>query len=249
MDGGLLSFSNTFVKIDHTVFAGTETPNTRLARTIVRVEDGEISLVGSCFVGNEPTLTPILALRSTDHIDDVFWQRRNPDALVPVTYCPLLASSDSLDGPFTCVSPTSLLTCSARCLTNVTAPLLPCEPSLTDIQRNEEGIVNENIVRTYILCPMTEYEMENPLVITRPNTRILCGADGKSRNDCRLTGGAVQLKVDGTLAPHSIFSGAQPLSNLLIHGVTFTEGEKTNVLVKYPCDLTLEKCIFMVCSW
>ena len=242
--GGLLSFSSTLVKIQDSIFAGTTAPIVGFGRNIIRVEHGELSLEDNCFVGNAAALTPVLTIGASSSASDTFWQQTYPDEVVPFTNCPFLARGDVPNGPFSCFMPTSLVTCTAASLTNVTSPLLPCESTLSDIQRKEAALVNDNVVRTYILCPNTDYLLGSPLVLTRPNVRILCGADGQSGNQCIVTGGDVQMKVVGGAVDINAF--VKPLTNLLVHGLTFTQGEGVNVLVQHPCDLTLEQCIFMV---
>jgi hypothetical protein len=132
------------------------------------------------------------------------------------------------------------------------------------------------VVRTYVLCPHRTYDGiiggprdvdhdEIGLVVKYPNVHIYCGSDGRSENQCRVTGGTIQIGIipddeddedkyntnyntSSSTAPGGVNKGVG-VSNVTIRGLTFTEATTVNILVSRPgSQLTIMDCIFQVSS-
>ena len=68
----------------------------------------------------------------------------------------------------------------------------------------------------------------------RPNTRYKCGADGKSTNNCTLTGGLFQIVATA--------HDREENENILVEGITFRGGAAT--LMVSNSNVTFRDCIF-----
>ena len=106
-------------------------------------------------------------------------------------------------------------------------------------------------VETYTLCPNTVYKIgflgangltEDgfPALTLRQNTRYICGADGKSSNNCVITGGQFQI-----ISTYSSFN-KEVKSNIVVKGVTFQNGQTAGALLVAPGEVQFEDCIFRV---
>lgn len=98
----------------------------------------------------------------------------------------------------------------------------------------------------YILCPNTVFDLresggDEPILV-RKNTRILCGADGKRSNDCRLHGGRMQL------ASWSHTYMERTKENVFVSGVTFDNAELASAVFVSQGDIHFVDCLFIVSS-
>lgn len=123
----------------------------------------------------------------------------------------------------------------------------------TDLNKVANRVATKNAfqVETYTLCPNTVYKIgflgnggitEDgfPALTLRQNTRYICGEDGKSSNNCVITGGQFQL-----LSTYGSFN-TEVKANILIKGITFQDGESAGALLVAPGDVIFEDCIFRV---
>ena len=130
-------------------------------------------------------------------------------------------------------------------------PVRPCYSNLTEIEVLV-SIKSPFIVEKYILCPRTTYTMgsfdpvKNEIidgwkpVFTRANSIFQCGEDGKSSNNCVITGGNFQFM-------HEVFSfNEESKDNVVIKGITFEDAIRGGVLLAAPGDITFIDCIFRV---
>jgi hypothetical protein len=130
-------------------------------------------------------------------------------------------------------------------------PIRPCYSNLTEIE-HLVSLKDPFIVETYILCPDTIYTMGSfdPIteisidgwkpIFTRANSIFQCGEDGKSSNNCILTGGAVQIF-------HEVVTfNREDKNNVVIKGITFEDAKTGGVVLAAPGDITLIDCIFRV---
>jgi hypothetical protein len=106
--------------------------------------------------------------------------------------------------------------------------------------------------RTYVVCPGTvitigtEVEEEKGLFTggdailhMRQFSRVYCGADGSSANNCTVRGGKSQLKVT---IPGFAYEDKQRME---VKGFTFEDADEYNVFAPYADgDLLIEDCIF-----
>jgi hypothetical protein len=134
-----------------------------------------------------------------------------------------------------------------------------CFDSLDPIRVAEEALEDDSelLVRTYVLCPHTVFEVakvfmqdgspkngQYPLVLGRSNIHILCGVDGKSENDCVLSGGLFHVGF------YDEWETGKAVTNALVQGLTFHDAKNTNILAENAGDILLRDCIFKVrISW
>jgi hypothetical protein len=128
-----------------------------------------------------------------------------------------------------------------------------CFDSLDPIRVAEEALEDDSELRTYVLCPHTVFEIakvfkqdgspkngQYPLVLGRSNIHVMCGADGKSENDCVLTGGLFHIGF------YDEWETGTAVTNALVQGLTFHDAKNTNVLAENSGDISLRDCIFKV---
>ena len=128
-----------------------------------------------------------------------------------------------------------------------------CIDDLNDIFTSEMAVNDASLVRTYNLCPNTQFVIDTefdgntplngnqvPLLFSNPNMHVSCGFDGSRESNCTFRGGLFHASFDNSLEG--------PLTNLLIEGVTFTgvEGGFNIQAFGPPGDLTLRDCVFKV---
>ena len=126
-----------------------------------------------------------------------------------------------------------------------------CLLSLDTIYNIERDLIDASAsnTRTYILCPDTTYELGSagtavsslPVVINRPNMRVLCGFDGKRENNCVISGGETQLVVFNEFG---LSLSDNDVNNVQIRGITFQMAEKVNVVVALAGNIKLIDCVF-----
>lgn len=130
---------------------------------------------------------------------------------------------------------------------------VPCIDALDVIFESESNVTDDDILRTYVLCPETTYtvaamfdnngsaiEGGQPLAIARSNIHVLCGLNGSSSNNCILEKGKVQLRF------LDLFHTGQTVTNAVVQGLTFSDAQTWNVQVQNTGNLTLLDCIFRV---
>ena len=130
---------------------------------------------------------------------------------------------------------------------------LPDTGCFTDLNEVSARVAAKNgfQVESYTLCPNTVYKIGSagtgtvfedgfPPLTLRQNTRFICGSDGKSSNNCVLTGGQFQL-----LSLYNAFD-FEIKSNIVLKGITFENGQTAGVLLVAPGDVIFDDCIFRV---
>ena len=130
-----------------------------------------------------------------------------------------------------------------------------CIKSLNTIYESEKNVADDTKLRRYILCPNTEYYValnfaedgspldgQYPIPIGRPNIHVLCGEDGKSKNNCQLVRGLVHVGVVDEFGTGSV------ASNVLLQGLTFFRATSVNVIAMIGGDITIRDCLFKVIS-
>jgi hypothetical protein len=130
-------------------------------------------------------------------------------------------------------------------------PVRPCYSNLTEIE-DLVSLKSPFVVETYTLCPDTTYIMGSfdatananidgwRPIFTRANTIFQCGADGKSSNNCVITGGVYQLM-------HEVLTfNGEIKDNVVIKGITFEDATTGGILLAAPGDITFIDCIFRV---
>jgi hypothetical protein len=128
----------------------------------------------------------------------------------------------------------------------------PCIGNLSDLYA---AIQNKQtfVVETYILCPNTvynvglwnstyDYEGGGPPIYMRANSKILCGDDGSSTNNCVLRGGSFHV-----IATVNLFVDEDPI-NVLVSGMTFEAPAGNGVLFVSPGEIIFDDCLFRVRS-
>lgn len=141
------------------------------------------------------------------------------------------------------------------CVTSTTsAPgTSDCLDSLDPIRTAEAILLDDGELRTYVLCPDTVFPVaksfnqdgtpkyaQYPLILGRSNIHILCGVDGRSENNCVLTGGLLHVGF------FDEWETGRAVTNALVQGLTFHDAKNTNVLAENKGGLTLRDCLFKV---
>jgi hypothetical protein len=131
-----------------------------------------------------------------------------------------------------------------------------CTTSLNTIYEAESNVLDDSILRTYILCNNTEFHValnfdsngvpldgQYPIPIGRPNIHVLCGENGRSENNCQLVRGLVHV---GIVDEFGVGSGGPYADNILLQGLTFFRATSVNVIAMIGGDITIRDCVFKV---
>jgi hypothetical protein len=212
----------------------------------------------NCFLDNDPRIVPIVTEQGNIQATSSFVQRQV--AVTSPTGCDFTASVTNgtlsrmgfEDVAFACTD-SDAQTCGAASVKRVK---VPCIDILNDVYQAESVVTDDSIVRTYLLCPKTTFKVatmndnvgnpfdgSHPIIINRPNMRILCGAEGNSENNCVVSGGVFQLGIVDEFG-----TGGPPATNALVSGITFTGASSVNVQATFPSHVVLSDCIFKVSS-
>jgi hypothetical protein len=257
---GLITLRGAKMDISHTTFASTtikESVTMKLGYLIYN-DGGDLTGHTNCFIGNDPRIAPIVTENQHSKVQTTLSFVQRLSAELPPTGCEFLASVTtgsldqlgSQDVAFTCQNSDAAV-CTASSLNKVDPP---CVTSLDDVYYFEANLADDRSLRTYILCPGTKFEvgsrngnngtpfdLSHPIIINRPNMRVLCGADGSSQNDCVITGGDMQLGIIDEFN-----TGGLPAMNSLVRGITFTGASLANIQATFPCHVIFQDCIFRV---
>jgi hypothetical protein len=254
---GLITNYGAAIEVSDSVFVSTtiESEELQLAYFMCTT-GGSLNAHNNCFLGNDERIAPIVNQNGAVQTSASFVHRQT--TTLPSTKCEFVSrvTEGTLDRlgfesvVFACEDSDASV-CNAAALYKV---YTPCLNSLDDIYHGEESLLSAEMTRTYILCPRTLYKIgsmndENgnpfdgslPIIINHPNMRVLCGADGKSDNECVITGGVVQLGIFD-----EFYTGGPPATDASVHGVTFTGASSVNVLASFPGDVLFHDCIFRV---
>jgi hypothetical protein len=261
---GLITLRGAKMDITHTTFTSTtiEDNVTMKLGYLIYNDGGDLTGHTNCFIGNDPRIAPIVTENGKAQTSLSFVQRLSAE--LPPTGCEFhaivttgtLDQLGSQDVAFTCQNSSDADVCAASSLNKVD---IPCLTNLDDVYHLEANLTDDRSLRTYILCPGTKFEVGRrngnnrspfdlspsdgsyPIIINRPNMRVLCGADGRSQNDCVITGGDMQLGIIDEFN-----TGGSPAMNALVRGVTFTGAGIANIQVTFPCHVVVQDCIFRV---
>lgn len=224
---------------------------------------GDLVLVDNCFIQNNVTIAPVINQNSTSlTVSSNYGELTNAQG--PPYVCEFLANvekgevgtSEFEDLSFSCVNFDSDVCMSTTAPVKEEVTGTECLTSLNDVYFGERDVVDSNVLRTYILCPNTTFDLgnmfgddglaldgDNPIIIGRPNVHVFCGEDGRSENNCTLKGGRIQLAIFDEFEV-----GVVPATNALVQGLTFVGATSVNVLANFYADVTFRDCIFEV-SW
>jgi hypothetical protein len=257
---GLITLRGAKMDISHTTFVSTtimESVTMKLGYLIYN-DGGDLTLHTNCFIDNDQRIAPIVTENQRGEVQTTlsFVQRLSDE--LPPTGCEFLTTVTSgtldqlgfQDVAFTCEKSDAAV-CTASSLSKADPP---CLTSLDDVYHFEANLTDGRSLRTYILCPGTKFEVGSrnvnngtpsdgsyPIIINRPNMRVLCGADGSSENDCVIIGGDVQLGIIDEFN-----TGGLPATNSLVRGITFTGASLLNIQATFPCHVIVQDCIFRV---
>jgi hypothetical protein len=147
--------------------------------------------------------------------------------------------------PVPAVEPTNIDSVPTKTPLSVSNPT--CYSNLTEI---EVMLQNKNpfFEETYVICPDTVYEISTDgsdesafrPIIPRAKSIFKCGDDGKSSNNCVLSGGVFQ--ISSTL-------GDFPNENrvgVVFQGFTFEGGLVASAFLVAGGDITFVDCVFQV---
>jgi hypothetical protein len=124
----------------------------------------------------------------------------------------------------------------------VPVPDRPCYTNLTEIELLVKQ-KNPFALERYILCPNTIYyiggiEAFKPIKL-RSYSVFMCGEDGKSSNNCTISGGAFHVLS-------SLENFSENIVGVALQGLTFDDGNDAGILLAAPGDVTFIDCIFQV---
>lgn len=129
-----------------------------------------------------------------------------------------------------------------------------CFTDLTDIFDIEfSGNTSVAEVRTYILCPDTEFDVgfsnpningpDDPLfiqgsypIVPRPRAHYKCGTDGRSSNNCIIQGGEAAISAQG----------GGNLVDVVFEGITFRQNFIFTAFFNRPGSFLFTDCVFKV---
>lgn len=130
-----------------------------------------------------------------------------------------------------------------------------CYDSLQDIEAREQLVQDDQVLRTYILCANTDFQIgslpsyygalssSNPTLLhLRPNIKLQCGDNGAQSNSCRLVNGDVQLEGTNFFG----IKHEKRLDNVWLEGLTFVGPRRHYVLMDQPGDIMFLNCDFQV---
>ena len=131
-----------------------------------------------------------------------------------------------------------------------------CITSLDTIYEAETKVVDDSVLRKYILCNNTEFHVamnfdsdglpldgQYPIPIGRPNVHVLCGENGRSENNCQLVRGLVHV---GIVDEFGLGIGGLYVDNILLQGLTFFRATSVNVIAMVGGNITIRDCVFTV---
>lgn len=217
--------------------------------------EGDLVLTNNCFIQNNVTISPVINQKSTSLLASSNYGELT-NAQGPPFVCEFIANveqgevgtSNFEDLSFSCVDFDSDFCVPA------TVPETECLTSLNDVYFGERDVVDSIILRTYVLCPDTTFNLantfgddglaldgDNPIIIGRPNVHVLCGEDGMSQNNCTLKGGMIQLAIFDEFEV-----GFVPATNAVVQGLTFVGATSVNVLANFYGAVTFQDCLFEV---
>lgn len=196
----------------------------------------------NCFIGNDDRIAPVVLSESSYDVQSSFVQHKT--RLLSATQCEFIsiATGGSLFhegdyGAFTCEM-SDLQACSLAAIMKAGTDI-PCEHSLQAIAEEQSSTGKWNGTTTFILCKNTNFNLDGSgsLELSQSNVRILCGPEGRQVNNCVLEKGATQI---------SVMNGKEPVDNVSIFGLTFSQASFVNVAVRTPSDVLLYDCLFKV---
>lgn len=221
---------------------------------------GDLVLTHNCFIQNNVTLAPVVNQGGNISSDSNAGAYTNLFQKVACHFIAYVTRGTVEDTPindlfFECLDYESD-SCSLAEIPIIPTPAptaRECWESLLDIYYSEKRVEDSSILRTYVLCPDTVYDIGSEyddynialdgdqfLLISRPNMQVLCGENGDSANKCTFMGGSFQVGLMDE------FDSGEDISNILVKGVTFQGASIVNVLANGYGDVTLEDCIFQV---
>ena len=176
---------------------------------------------------------------------------------VPIFLCVFIVSAEEVVTIPT-ISPTFEPTATfpptgtpTRAIVPAPVPVRPCYANLTEVE-DLVKLKNPFLVETYILCPntiyrmgtfdVTTYQIQNgfPPIYTRSNSLYQCGEDGKSSNNCVITGG--EYHVFHEYASYN----RENKVNVVMKGLTFENASGGGLIIAAPGDIAFIDCIFRV---
>lgn len=111
--------------------------------------------------------------------------------------------------------------------------------SIDDLNKDISSLALEHNIELYILCPNTIYELDESHSGIKPiknTTRIQCGADGSSTNNCTIIGGN----------SHILFNYSIVVVDVVFQGITFSESLGASLSAWGP---SASYASFLDCHW
>jgi hypothetical protein len=131
-----------------------------------------------------------------------------------------------------------------------------CFDDLTDIYILERDLEDPSILRKYVLCPDTKFNIGivddngeisegQQTIQLRPNVIYQCGEDGKRSNGCILEGGDF-----GLTSFYGVYNDIyETVENVMIKGLTFQSQQLFSVVLEAAGDISFLECAFFVSGY
>jgi hypothetical protein len=131
-----------------------------------------------------------------------------------------------------------------------------CFDDLTDIYALERDLENPTILRKYVLCPDTKFQIGivnddgeigegQHTIQLRPNVIYQCGEDGKRSNGCIVEGGDF-----GLTSFYGVYNDIyETVENVMIKGLTFQSQQLFSVVLEAAGDISFLDCAFFVSGY
>lgn len=218
---------------------------------LIHIEGASITIRHNCFVGNDPRISPVIAENSSVDARSNFNQRTS--SLLPASGCEFVANNITTDFAtqnkgYICEDSDSPV------CTNQNTPnyRFPCVSYLDEMYFSEKNISDPKVPRTYLLCPNTVFRVGSrnqddgtpiggsyPIILGRPNVRVLCGVHGKFSDNCQVLKGVVQVAHFDEFQ-----TGGVPITGALVQGISFSGASSINALISAVGDVIFRDCEF-----
>jgi hypothetical protein len=131
-----------------------------------------------------------------------------------------------------------------------------CFDDLTEIHALERDLEDPSILRKYVLCPDTKFNIGvvdadgnisggQQTIQLRPNVIYQCGEDGKRSNGCIVEGGDF-----GLTSFYGVYNDIYETSeNVMIKGLTFQSQQLISVVLEAAGDISFLDCAFFVSGY
>jgi len=153
------------------------------------------------------------------------------------------SNSNQKDNPFSNGCSAHTLCCGGDDSVDLVGNQVYCNSTTAMVGYDDIDALNEDIatldIETYVICPNTIFTLNltsNGILPIQNTTRIQCGKDGSSVNNCTITGGN----------SHVLFDYSVIVMDVVFHGITFTQSVGASLSAWGPSS---SYASFLDCHW